>query len=129
MWRIYQLRDGTNLESEKFQGIGETRERLVTGTGLGHQSKSSSDTSRFSVGNLYTTSLRDVVLEARSSGRGHAPTAGSVLERTGRISTDGRPRQHHRMCERTIGGERSVEAGEGSQQLRRWWWWKRKGCE
>lgn len=90
----------TNLESKELKGIGETRERLIAGTSLRNQSEGTSDTGRLPVGNLHASRLGNVVLEALRSGRGHAPTA-STLERTGRISTDGGPRQHHRMCGKT----------------------------
>ena len=83
----------TDLEGKLLEGIGETRERLVTGTGLGHQGQGASGTSDLTVGDLYTSSLRDVVLEGRVGSRGHGPTAAG--ERTRRISAEGGPRQHY----------------------------------
>lgn len=97
---------GTNLESKLLEGIGETGERLVTGTGLGHESKSASRTGDLTVGNLHAGGLGDVVLESRVGSRGHGPTTGG--ERTRRISAEGRPRQH---CAPRTEEERKKEAG------------------
>ena len=100
----------TNLESELFEGIGEARYGLVTRTGLCNQRQSAGRACDFPVGDLHTSRLRDIVLETRSGSRGHAPTAAGassralLLERTGRIPAESRPRQHHRMCERDRGG-------------------------
>lgn len=83
---------GTNLESKLLEGIGETGERLVAGTSLGHEGQGASRTSDLTVGDLHAGGLRDIVLEGRVGSRGHGPTAGG--ERTRRISADGGPRQH-----------------------------------
>jgi len=83
---------GTNLEGKLLEGIGETGERLVAGTGLGHESQSASRAGNLTVGNLYAGGLGDVILEGRVGSRGHGPTTGG--ERTRRISAEGRPRQH-----------------------------------
>lgn len=89
---------GTNLEGEVFEGVGEARERLVTGAGLCNQCEGARWARNLSVGDLHTGRLRDVVLKPRSDGRGHAPTAAGgstgalLLERTGRISAESRPR-------------------------------------
>lgn len=82
----------TDLEGKLLEGIGETREGLVTGTGLSHQGQGASSTADLTVGDLYTGSLGDVVLEGRVGSRGHGPTAAG--ERTRRISAEGGPRQH-----------------------------------
>lgn len=83
----------TDLEGKLLEGIGEPRERLVAGTGLGHQSQSASRAFDLTVGNLHASSLGDVVLESRVGSRGHGPTAGG--KRTRRISAEGSPRQHY----------------------------------
>lgn len=86
IWRF------ANLEGKLLKGIRETGEWLVTGTGLGHKGQSTSSTTDLTVGDLYTGSLGDIVLEGRVSSRGHGPTAGG--ERTRRIAGEGGPRQH-----------------------------------
>lgn len=95
---------GTNLESKLLEGIGETGERLVAGTSLGHEGQGASRTSDLTVGDLHAGGLRDIVLEGRVGSRGHGPTAGG--ERTRRVS-DGRPRQH---CAPRTEEERKKEA-------------------
>lgn len=90
----------TNLESVEFESIGKGREGLVTGTGLCNQSQGAGRARNFSVGDLDASRLEDIVLEAGSHSRGHAATAAGTgsRERTGRISAEGRPRQHYCMC-------------------------------
>ena len=105
----------TNLEGEEFEGVGEAREGLVTGAGLCNQRQGAGWACDLSVGDLHTGRLRDIVLEARSGSRGHAATtagAGS-RERTGRISAEGRPRQHYRMCVLSNEEERRRRKPEG----------------
>jgi len=102
---------GTYLESESVEGLGETREGLVAGTGLGNQRQGTCRAGNLPVGNLHASSIRDLVLKTGVAGRGQATTAGD-LERTGRISAKSRPRQHHRMCRiESGGGERSKAGG------------------
>lgn len=109
---------GTYLKSESVEGLGETREGLVAGTGLGNQRQGARRTSDLPVGNLHTSSIRDLILETRVAGRGHATTAGD-LERTGRISAKSRPRQHHRMCRIESGGGERSKAGEALKAIGR----------
>lgn len=92
---------GADLESETVEGIGETREGLVTGAGLRNEGQGTGRTLNLTVGKLHTGSLGDIVLESRVDRRGHGPTAGGG-ERTRRISAERRPRQHRRLCRKDM---------------------------
>lgn len=109
----------TNLESELLEGVGETRERLVTGTGLCDQGQGSGGTVNLPVGDLHTGSLGDIVLEGWVGSRGHGPAASG--ERTRRISAKGGPRQHDvsgAMDERGEEIRTLLGFEEGGRQLR-----------
>lgn len=91
---------GTDLEGKLLEGIGETREGLVTGASLRNQSQGPGRALNLTVGDLHTGGLGDIVLERRVGSRGHGPTASG--ERTRRISAERRPRQHRRLCRKDM---------------------------
>lgn len=104
MYQSWQMMTGksaigtrfTNLEGELCEGVGETRKGLETGSGLRYHSQGACRACTLSVGDLHASGFGNVILKTRSS-RGHCPTAGNSLQRTRRISTESRSRQHHRM--------------------------------
>lgn len=112
----------TDLESETVEGLGEARERLVAGAGLRDEDQGAGGAWDFPVGNLHAGRLGHIVLQTRGSGRGHASEAELVLERTGRIPTEGRPQQHRGRGEDArngMGGRSRAIGPRGSRVSRR----------